>query len=377
MRGRGRGQWAQAVRNILGDAREEMRDGGVQVSAAHKKDEKVVAQSTSVVEPLRKRRRVMAGMRPTGKIHVGHLLGALQNFVALTTHDDCFYEVADLHALTTKFDRSAEIADDVREMVTDWLAAGLDPAKCTIYVQSRIPEISEMYALLSMITPVSWLERVPTYKDQINALGPEIATHGFLGYPILQTVDIAIMGGERVPVGQDQLPHLELSREIIRRFNHLYGPVLNEPEPLLSQTPYVPGTDGRKMSKSYDNAILLADSDEETIAKVKIMFTDPEKIRKTDPGHPETCPVFFFHRVFNAAAAEDIAVRCRTGKLGCVEDKADMARHLNAGLAQVRERRREIAAHPKAVEAILEEGTQRARRVAAETLRAVKSVMGL
>jgi len=337
----------------------------------------VVAQPKAVVEPLRKRRRVMAGMRPTGQLHVGHLLGALQNFVALSEQADCFYEIADIHALTTKFEHSDEIADDVREMAIDWLAAGLDPKRCTIYVQSRIPEIAEMYLLLSMVTPVSWLERVPTYKDQINALGAEIATHGFLGYPILQTVDIAIMRGERVPVGQDQLPHLELSREIIRRFNHFYGPVLLEPEPLLSQTPYVPGTDGRKMSKSYNNSILLADSEAETIAKVKTMFTDPEKVHKTDPGHPETCPVFFFHRVFNGAASEDIAVRCRTGKLGCVEDKADMVKHLNAALAPIRERRREIAASPKVVEEVLREGTRRAQAVAADTLAGVKSAMGL
>jgi len=337
----------------------------------------VVAQPKGLVEPLRKRRRVMAGMRPTGQVHVGHLLGALQNFVALSEQADCFYEIADIHALTTKFERSGEIADDVREMAIDWLAAGLDPQRCTIYVQSRIPEISEMYSLLSMITPVSWLERVPTYKDQINALGPEIATHGFLGYPILQTVDIAIMRGERVPVGQDQVPHLELSREIIRRFNHFYGPVLVEPEPLLSQTPYVPGTDGRKMSKSYNNSILLADSEAETIAKVKTMFTDPEKIHKTDPGHPETCPVFFFHRVFNNAASDDIAVRCRTGRLGCVEDKADMVQHLNAALAPIRERRREIAASPKIVEDVLREGTRRAQAVAADTLASVKTAMGL
>jgi len=337
----------------------------------------VVAQPKGVVEPLRKRRRVMAGMRPTGQLHVGHLLGALQNFVALSEQADCFYEIADMHALTTKFERSGEIADDVREMTIDWLAAGLDPQRCTIYVQSRIPEISEMYSLLSMITPVSWLERVPTYKDQINALGQEIATHGFLGYPILQTVDIAIMRGERVPVGQDQLPHLELSREIIRRFNHFYGPVLVEPEPLLSQTPYVPGTDGRKMSKSYNNSILLADSEAETIAKVKTMFTDPEKIHKTDPGHPETCPVFFFHRVFNNTASDDIAVRCRTGRLGCVEDKGDMVQHLNSALAPIRERRREIAASPKLVEEVLREGTRRAQAVAADTLASVKSAMGL
>ncbi len=319
----------------------------------------------------------MAGMRPTGKLHVGHLLGALENFVTYSYEADCFYEIADMHALTTKFERSADIAGDVREVVIDWLAAGLDPQRCTIYVQSGIPEISEMYALISMITPVSWLERVPTYKDQISALGPEIATHGFLGYPILQTVDIAIMRGELVPVGQDQLPHLELSREIIRRFNHLYGPILLEPEPLLSKTPNVPGTDGRKMSKSYNNAILLADSEDETVAKVKTMFTDPVKIRKTDPGHPETCPVFFFQRMFNATAAEDIAHRCRTGKLGCVEDKADMAAHLNATLRPLRERRRAFAAKPQLVNDIIKEGTSRARVVAAQTLAEVKAAMGL
>jgi len=337
----------------------------------------VVAQPKGLVEPLRKRRRVMAGMRPTGQVHVGHLLGALQNFVALSEQADCFYEIADIHALTTKFERSGEIADDVREMAIDWLAAGLDPQRCTIYVQSRIPEISEMYSLLSMITPVSWLERVPTYKDQLNALGPEIATHGFLGYPILHTVDIAIMRGERGLVGQDQVRHLELSRETIRRFNHFYGPVLVEPEPLLSLTPYVPGTDGRKMSKSYNNSILLADSEAETIAKVKTMFTDPEKIHKTDPGHPETCPVFFFHRVFNNAASYDIAVRCRTGRLGCVEDKADMVQHLNAALAPIRERRREIAASPKIVEDVLREGTRRAQAVAADTPASVNTAMGM
>lgn len=337
----------------------------------------MVAEPKAILEPKPRSYRIMAGMRPTGQLHVGHLLGALQNFVELASSGDCFYEVADLHALTTKFDRSAQIANDVREMVIDWLAAGLDPARCTMYVQSRIPEISELAVLLSMVTPLSWLERVPSYKDQITALGPEIATHGFLGYPILQTVDIAIMRGERVPVGQDQLPHLELSREIIRRFNHLYGPVLIEPEPILSQTPLVPGTDGRKMSKSYDNSILLADSAEVTAAKVKTMFTDPEKIHKNDPGHPETCPVYFFQRVFNTQASGDIAHRCRTGKLGCVENKADMARHLNAALAPIRERRAKFAEAPQVVEEILREGTRRARAIAQKTLEEVKSAMRL
>lgn len=324
-----------------------------------------------------KRRRIMAGMRPTGRMHIGHLLGALDTFIELSESNDCFYEIADLHALTTKFERSREIAGDVREMVTDWLAAGLDPGKCTIYLQSHIPEISEMTVLLSMITPVSWLERVPTYKDQINALGSEIATHGFLGYPVLQTVDIAAFKGEGVPVGQDQLPHLELCREIVRRFNHLYGTVLVEPEAILSPTPYVPGTDGRKMSKSYDNALLLSDDAATTLAKVKDMFTDPEKIRKSDPGHPETCPVFFFHQIVNQSNAESIAHRCRAGQLGCVENKADMAQHLDKWLAPIRERRRKLEERPSEVDEIIAEGTKKARAIAKSTLAEVKSAMGL
>ena len=332
---------------------------------------------TTAVKPAAKRRRIMAGMRPSGKLHVGHLLGALQNFVALVESNDCFYEIADLHALTTKFANSREIAQDVHEMAVDWLAAGLDPSRCTFFVQSRVPEISELAVLLGMITPVSWLERVPTYKDQIAALGPEIATHGFLGYPVLQTVDIVAFKGQAVPVGQDQLPHLELSREIVRRFNHLYGPVLIEPDAVLSRTPAVPGLDGRKMSKSYDNSILLADSEEQTIAKVKTMYTDPAKIHKTDPGHPEICPVFFFQEIFNASNAADIAQRCRTGTLGCVEDKADMAKHLNAALAPLRERRKMIESKPQMVEDVLGDGTARARTVAQETLAEVKAAIGL
>ena len=324
-----------------------------------------------------KRRRIMAGMRVSGRLHVGHWVGALQNFIALTADNECFYEIADLHGLTTNFARSKEIASDAREMAIDWLAAGLDPARCTIFVQSRVPEIAEMALLLSMITPVSWLERVPTYKDQISALGGEIATHGFLGYPVLQTVDIVAFKGQGVPVGMDQLPHLELCREIVRRFNHLYGEVLVEPEAVLSKTPALPGLDGRKMSKSYDNSILLADSEAETLAKVKTMITDPAKIHKDDPGHPEICPVFTFQEIFNPGNAADIAHRCRTGTLGCVADKADMAEHLNTALAPLRAKRREIEARPEYVEEVLSEGTRRARAVAAQTLAEVKAAIGL
>ncbi len=324
-----------------------------------------------------KRRRIMAGMRASGKLHVGHWLGALQNFVALAESNDCFYEIADLHALTTNFARSKEIADSVHDIALGWLAAGLDPQRCTMFIQSRVPEISELSVLLSMITPVSWLERVPTYKDQIAALGPEIATHGFLGYPVLQTVDIIAFKGQGVPVGQDQLPHLELCREIVRRFNHLYGDVLTEPEAVLSNFPAVPGLDGRKMSKSYDNSILLSDTEAETTAKVKEMYTDPSKIRKSDPGHPEICPVFFFQEIFNPGNAPDIAHRCRAGQLGCVEDKADMAVHLNAALAPLRERRRELESKPGYVEEVLADGTRRARDIARLTLAEVRSVIGL
>ncbi len=323
------------------------------------------------------RKRIMAGMRPTGQLHVGHLLGALNTFVDLSRQHDCFFEIADLHALTTKYERSDEIAADVRTMVMGWIAAGLDPSRCTMYVQSHIPEISELYVLLSMVVPVSWLERVPTYKDQINALGGEIATHGFLGYPVLQTVDIAIMKGQGVPVGQDQLPHLELSREIVRRFNHQYGAVLVEPDAILSETPYVPGTDGRKMSKSYDNGIMLAETAEQTVARIKTMYTDPTKIRKNDPGHPETCPVFFFQTAFNSSEAPEIARRCRSGELGCVEDKADMARHLNTALAPLRERLRELGAKPQIVDEALDDGTKKARAIARATLAEVKEAMRL
>jgi tryptophanyl-tRNA synthetase len=321
--------------------------------------------------------RVMSGMRPTGNLHLGHLVGVLTQWVNFCDTADAYFEIADLHAFTTEFEDPSKIRDARNEMVAVWLAAGVDPQRATIFLQSGVPEIGELQVLLSMITPVSWLERVPTYKDQINALGPEIATHGFLGYPVLQTVDIAIFKGEGVPVGQDQLPHLELCREIVRRFNHLYGPVLVEPEAILSQTPYVPGTDGRKMSKSYDNALLLADTDSGTIAKVKDMFTDPEKIKKTDPGHPETCPVFFFQQIVNSPNAESIAHRCRAGQLGCVANKADMAEHLNRWLAPIRERRRKLEERPGDVDEIIAEGTKRARIIARETLAEVKAAMGM
>lgn len=317
----------------------------------------------------------MSGNRPTGRLHVGHLVGALSQWVELQRSAEAFFEVADLHALTTGFAETAGLRANTIEMVRDWLAAGVDPASATIYVQSRIPEIAELHALLSMITPVSWLQRVPTYKDQIEALGPDVATYGFLGYPLLQTVDVAIMRATRVPVGRDQLAHLELGREIVRRFNHLYGETLVEAEATLSEFPAVPGTDGRKMSKSYGNTIDLADDDAMTTKKIRGMLTDPQKVRKNDPGRPEICPVFALHRLGNEPRVPWIEEQCRSGALGCVPCKGELAENLNGWLAPLRARRAEI--DDAVVERTLNEGSERARAVAAETLGAAKAAMNL
>jgi tryptophanyl-tRNA synthetase len=319
--------------------------------------------------------RLMSGMRPTGRLHLGHYVGVLQQWVSFCSTHDAYFEIADLHALTTGFADTANLSENIREMVLDWLAAGVDPERSTIYLQTLVPEISELHTLLSMIVPVSWLQRVPTYKDQIEALGPEIATYGFLGYPLLQLVDIAIFGAETVPVGKDQLSHLEFGREVVRRFNHLYGPTLVEPQPTLSEFPDVPGTDGRKMSKSYKNHIEIADDAAATTAKVRSMLTDPLKIRKNDPGRPEICPVFSLHKIANAARTPEIAEACRAGALGCVACKSELAEKLNAYLAPVRERR--AAIDPQTVDQIIVEGSARARIVAAETVAGVKSAMHL
>ncbi len=324
----------------------------------------------------RGRVRLMSGMRPTGRLHLGHLVGVLEQWVSFCETHDAYFEIADLHALTTGFAETEQLRGNIHEMVLDWLAAGIDPARSTIYLQSLVPEISELHTLLSMIVPVSWLQRVPTYKDQIEALGPEIATYGFLGYPLLQLVDIAIFRGEVVPVGKDQLSHLEFGREVVRRFNHLYGATLVEPQPTLSEFPDVPGTDGRKMSKSYNNHIAIADDAATTTAKVRTMLTDPQKIRRNDPGRPEICPVFSLHKIATPAqSVPEIAAACRSGALGCVACKADLAANLNAYLEPVRARR--AAIDPLTVEEIIAEGSARASTVAARTLADVKEAMHL
>jgi tryptophanyl-tRNA synthetase len=330
----------------------------------------IVEKPTSEV-----RARVMSGHRPTGRLHLGHLLGTLTNWVRLSETTDAFFEVADLHAFTTGFAHPQQIRDAREELVLDWLAAGIDPERSTVFLQSEVPEISELNTLLSMIVPVSWLQRVPTYKDQIEELGPEIATYGFLGYPLLQLCDIAVFRADTVPVGKDQVSHLEFGREVVRRFNHLYGETLVEPQPLLSEFPAVPGSDGRKMSKSYHNTIDIADDEAATTKKVRSFITDPLKVRRNDPGRPEICPVFALHHYSNAARVPEIREACASGALGCVACKTELAETLNDFLRPVRERR---ASFDRAqVRKILEEGSERARQVANGTMAGVRRAMKL
>ncbi len=334
----------------------------------------------TVTSTTAKKPRVMSGMRPTGDLHIGHLVGVLTQYANFCDTSDAFFEIADLHAYTTAFENPQEIRDARNQMVAVWLAAGVDAQRSTIFLQSAVPEIGELHVLLSMITPVSWLERVPTYKGQIDALGSSIATYGFLGYPLLQLCDIAIVRGEYVPVGRDQQAHLEFGREVVRRFNHLYGDgreILVEPQATLSEFPEVPGTDGRKMSKSYDNAIYIADDEAATEKKVRAMVTDPQKIRRGDPGRPEVCPVFALWRFVNPLRLDGIAAACRSGALGCVADKSDFADALNAYLRPIRERYALYRDDPAQVERIIEEGTERTRAIAAEVLADVKRAMKL
>lgn len=328
-----------------------------------------------------KRPRVMSGMRPTGRLHIGHYFAVLTQWVRYCDTADAFFEIADLHAYTTGFADPQAIRDARTEMVLDWLASGVDPKRSTFYLQSGIPEISELQVLLGMITPVSWLERVPTYKGQIEALGQEIATYGFLGYPLLQLCDIAAFRGEEVPVGRDQVAHLEFAREVVRRFNYLYGDgeqILVEPKAMvLEDAAEVPGTDGRKMSKSYNNTILLADDEETTTKKVRSMVTDPQKIRRNDPGHPEICSVFTLWKLIKPEHVPLVDRDCRSGALGCVQDKGDLAEALNAYLRPLRERRAMYAADLAQVERIIAEGTARARETAIDTMNDVRRAMRL
>src|SRR5688572_15866311 len=324
--------------------------------------------------------RVVSGMRPTGRLHLGHLVGALRNWAALQEQYDCFYFVADWHALTSDYADTAALAANALDNAADWIAAGVDPERSTFFIQSLVPEHAELYLLLQMVVPIPWLERVPTYKEQQEQLSEkDLSTLGFLGYPLLQTADIALYDGRFVPVGEDQVAHLELSREAIRRFSQFYGDVLVEPQPLLTTVPRLPGLDNRKMSKSYGNAIDLTDDEAAVTKKVRQMYTDPKRVRADIPGTVEGNPVFMYHDIFNADTAEvdDLKARYRAGKVGDVEVKTKLARAMNAALAPLRERRREVLSRPGDVREILVEGSRKARGIAHGTMERVRDAVRL
>jgi tryptophanyl-tRNA synthetase len=376
-----------------------------------------------MTDPTQQRPRILSGMRPTGKLHLGNLVGALQNWIRLQDQYDSFHFVADWHMLTTDYADPSELRENTLQMVTDWLAAGLDPNKATFFVQSRLPEHAELHLLFSMITPLGWLERVPTYKEQLeNITDRDIHTYGFLGYPLLQAADILMYradGGTKlcVPVGEDQVPHVELTREVARRFNFIYGghggqrisgwkllevipdrvpqtseetadwqnrvgvsanPVFPEPQALLTPSPRLPGTDGRKMSKSYNNAIFLTDAPEVVSKKLATMVTDPARKRRTDPGNPDICPVFDIHKILSSKETQDrVNKECRTAEIGCLDCKKLLAGHVNEALAPIQERRKPYEQNPQRVWDILEVGTASARKVAQATMADVRAAMKL
>ena len=329
--------------------------------------------------PRSARDRVVSGMRPTGQLHLGHLVGALANWVPFQEQYDCFYFVADWHALTSDFADTSQIVTYAYENVADWIGAGLDPERSTFFVQSLVPEHAELYVLLSMVVPVPWLERVPTYKEQQEALkDKDLSSIGFLGYPLLQTADVAMYDARFVPVGEDQVAHLELAREIVRRFNNFFGDVLVEPNPKLTNVKRLPGLDGgKKMSKSLGNTILLSDSPAEVKRKVMSMYTDPKRVRADIPGTVKGNPVFTYLDAFNPnlAEVEDLKARYEAGKVGDVEVKTKLAAALNAYLDPLRERRAAVLSTPGRLQEIIVEGSRRARLVAQETMARVRDAM--
>jgi len=323
------------------------------------------------------RKRVLSGMQPSGLLHLGNLLGALDNWKALQEQYDCFFFVADWHALSTNYADTSRIKEFTRELLIDWLAAGIDPQRATVFVQSRIPEHAILYLLLSMIVPIRWLERNPTYKEKQEELKErDLSTYGFLGYPVLQAADILLYKPDYVPVGKDQLPHLELTRELARRFNSLYRPVFPEPQEHLTKFPKVLGTDGRKMSKSYGNTINLSDSEPVLRQKLKTMVTDPARVKRTDPGNPDVCPVFDFHKIFSPVAViERVNRECRTAEIGCIDCKKLVADAMVERLTPIWEGRKKLTAKPDQVEEIVRDGSNRAQAVSHQTLEEVKEAM--
>jgi tryptophanyl-tRNA synthetase len=326
------------------------------------------------------RPRVLSGMRPTGPLHLGHLVGALQNWTRLQEQYDAYYFVADWHALTSDYANTGRITEYALDNVADWIGAGLDPERSTIFVQSLVPEHAELHLLLSMMIPIPWLERVPTYKEQQDQLTEkDLTTYGFLGYPLLQTADVIIYDAHFVPVGEDQVPHLELSREVVRRVHHMHGEIFVEPKALLTNFPRLPGLDNRKMSKSYQNTIDLSDSVADVEAKVRQMYTDPKRVRADIPGTVEGNPVFIYHDAFNPDRdeVEDLKTRYREGRVGDVEVKKKLARALNTAMEPLRERRAALESRPEHVREIIHEGSRKARAVAVDTMQRVRDALHL
>jgi tryptophanyl-tRNA synthetase len=325
------------------------------------------------------KKRIVSGMRPTGNIHLGHLHGALDNWRSLQSDYECFFFIADWHALTSEYTDTGIIKESIFDIITDWISIGLDPGQCTFFIQSNIKEHAELHLILSMITPLPWLERNPTYKEQLKEMShKDLYTYGFLGYPVLQAADILMYKADAVPVGEDQAPHVELTREIARRFNNLYKKIFPEPATLLAPTSKILGLDRRKMSKSYNNAIYLVDSDKEILSKTAEMITDPQRARRTDPGNPEICNVFSFHEIYSPkATVKQIEQDCRNAKIGCVDCKKIMAQNLCSALAPVRAKRKELESDIKKVEDIIENGNNRARSIAAGTMSEVKEAVGI
>ncbi len=323
--------------------------------------------------------RVFSGMRPTGRLHLGHLAGALTNWVRLQESYECFYSIVDWHALMSDYADSSTIRSNCSEVLLDWLAAGLDPEKCVIFVQSHVPQHAELHLALSMVTPLGWVQRNPTYKEQIiNIQNRDLSTYAFLGYPVLMAADILLYKAEIVPVGEDQSAHLEISREMARRFNSFYGDILPEPQMMLTPTPKVPGTDGRKMSKSYGNSINIADHPDEMWQKIRTMITDPARERRTDPGEPEKCPVWDIHKVFNDDEEEkqEIAHGCRTAEIGCVDCKKRLMNHVNRVMGPIREKRAFYEGNPDLLQSILREGAVKAGAAARKTMDEVIAAIG-
>lgn len=329
---------------------------------------------------MTQKKRILSGMRPTGRLHLGNLHGALKNWIQLQDQYDCYFFVADWHALTTDYATPGAIRANTWDMVLDWLAAGLNPERCTVFIQSDVKEHAELYLLLGMITPLPWLERNPTYKEQQQQLTTkDLSTYGFLGYPVLQAADIIIYRAHGVPVGKDQLPHVELTREIARRFNHLYErEIFPDPDALLTEVPVLPGTDGRKMSKSYDNCMYITEPEDSVRRKVLQMMTDPARARRTDPGDPEKCPVFDYHKLYSTAEEMDhVSQGCRTAGIGCVDCKKILLEHLLAHLGPIRERREQMERNMDQVRRAVLDGTAKAREEARKTMELVRSAVGL